>query len=197
MIKNMHTIKTKEKGAILITSLVMLTVLTLLGLSGMSGYVLEQRMAGNHKQRQIGFQSAEAVVREGEIWLTTNITSLAQLNTHFGGSHTTGLYSLRPTEPGAFEKTLDFSTHDDAAWKSYGLPATGASNLPEQPRYIIEYLGRTRISAGNTVMHNLDPLDPNSKQPDMREHAFRITGIGWGYDEKARQILQSSIRIPL
>ena len=55
-----------ECGAVLLVSLVMLLLLTLVGLAGMRMVRLEERMAGNLRDRQMAFQAAEAALRAGE-----------------------------------------------------------------------------------------------------------------------------------
>lgn len=55
-----------ERGAVLLVSLVMLLLLTLIGLAGMRMAQLEERMAGNLRDRQLAFQAAEAALRAGE-----------------------------------------------------------------------------------------------------------------------------------
>jgi type IV pilus assembly protein PilX len=56
-----------ECGAVLLVSLVMLLLLTLIGLAGMRMVQLEERMAGNLRDRQMAFQAAEAALRAGEM----------------------------------------------------------------------------------------------------------------------------------
>jgi len=55
-----------ERGAVLLVSLAMLLLLTVIGLAGMRMVQLEERMAGNLRDRQMAFQTAEAALREGE-----------------------------------------------------------------------------------------------------------------------------------
>lgn len=55
-----------ERGAVLLVSLVMLLLLTLIGLAGLRMVQLEERMAGNLRDRQMAFQAAEAALRAGE-----------------------------------------------------------------------------------------------------------------------------------
>lgn len=58
-----------EHGSALAIALVFLLVLTLLGLSAMRSSNLQERMAGNLRDRNMAFQSAEAALRAGEAWL--------------------------------------------------------------------------------------------------------------------------------
>ncbi len=58
--------RSKQKGSVLIISLVLLLVLTILGISSIDNTTMEEKMAGNLYQRNLGFQSAEAALRVGE-----------------------------------------------------------------------------------------------------------------------------------
>ena len=53
----------RQQGAILIVSLLMLLVLTLLALATMRAATFEERMAGNARDVNLSFQSAEAALR--------------------------------------------------------------------------------------------------------------------------------------
>lgn len=52
----------KQKGAVLVMALVMLTVLTLIGVSSMSSSTLELKVAGNTQQHDIAFQAAQTII---------------------------------------------------------------------------------------------------------------------------------------
>jgi hypothetical protein len=50
----------RQKGAVLVLSLVMLTVLTIIGLSSMSRSSLELKVANNSQQHNVAFQAAQS-----------------------------------------------------------------------------------------------------------------------------------------
>jgi len=56
----------RERGAILVTSLLLLLVLTIIGVSVMQMTRLQERMSGNSSDVNIAFQGAEAGVRGAE-----------------------------------------------------------------------------------------------------------------------------------
>jgi len=49
----------KQRGAVLITALVLLVILTMLGLSSMTTNTMEERMAANSQEKNRAFQAAE------------------------------------------------------------------------------------------------------------------------------------------
>jgi type IV pilus assembly protein PilX len=58
-----------ERGSALAIALIFLLLMTLLGVSAMRSSNLQERMAGNLRDRNMAFQSAEAGLRAGETWL--------------------------------------------------------------------------------------------------------------------------------
>jgi len=56
----------RQDGAILVVSLLLLLVMTLLGLTAMQVTRMEERMAGNARDMDLAFQSAEAGLRDAE-----------------------------------------------------------------------------------------------------------------------------------
>jgi len=62
----------REKGVVLVVALVILLVLTILGVSGMQGAAMQERIAGNLKEKQRAFLAAELGLRAGEAYATAN-----------------------------------------------------------------------------------------------------------------------------
>jgi type IV pilus assembly protein PilX len=60
-----------QRGSALVVALVFLLLMTMLGISAMQGSNLQERMAGNLRDRNMAFQAAEAALRNGETWLMT------------------------------------------------------------------------------------------------------------------------------
>lgn len=56
----------RQRGAVLLTSLIFLLLLTLVGLSSLQNATLQEKMAGSLKLRNESFQAAEAALRAGE-----------------------------------------------------------------------------------------------------------------------------------
>lgn len=55
-----------QRGVSLVVVLILLLIMTLLGLAVLRSTLLEERMSANLYDRSLGFQSAEAVLREAE-----------------------------------------------------------------------------------------------------------------------------------
>lgn len=63
---------TRQKGAVLLISLIFLILLTLIGVTAMQTTTLQERMAGNVRDLNLAFQASEAALRAGEAWLPAN-----------------------------------------------------------------------------------------------------------------------------
>ncbi len=161
----------KQLGAVFVTSLVFLVVITLLGVTAMKTATMEERMAGNLRDRNLALQAAEMGLRYAEQHIrdndpATNVPNPIDGVTGFdtactGGYCYYGAGALAPGEPGAAVA--------DAAWITYctpncpliytvgtvfntnGIPYT-APALPAgvlaPPTYLIE--GIQKIPAGSS-----------------------------------------------
>lgn len=117
----------RQRGATLVVVLILLLVMTLLGLASLRSTVLEERMTSNLLDRSLGFQVAEAGLREAEATLNPNpVFPIAGCNA------ATGLCA-RPN-PTAMERWLDPGFNQ---WRVGSVfdPTTAA------PQYIIEDMG--------------------------------------------------------
>lgn len=167
-----------QQGAVLMISLMILLIMTVLGVAAMSTTTMEEKMAANNQQRQQAFQAAETALRDAEAWLAANVDDVADL-AQFNG--TSGLFSLERTSVGAALAPPTFNLYDNGAWASNGTPSLSLLS-GQQPRYIIEYLGK--FGTGGA------PLDPNNATAPAR-YAFRITAAGWSTDNTSRYLAWS------
>lgn len=75
------TFAPRQRGMVLLVSLVFLLLLTMLGISSMQNATLQEKMAGSVAQRNQSFQGAETVLRLGESWVIANGSTLAKCTT--------------------------------------------------------------------------------------------------------------------
>lgn len=65
-VARMPTPDSRQRGVVLVVSLLMLLVLTLIGLAATRSTTLEQRMTANQNDQAVAFEAAEAALRDGE-----------------------------------------------------------------------------------------------------------------------------------
>jgi type IV pilus assembly protein PilX len=62
----------KQRGVVLMSSLMLLVVVTILGLAMFRSFGLQERIAGNTRERQRALHAAEGAQTYAEWWLSTN-----------------------------------------------------------------------------------------------------------------------------
>jgi type IV pilus assembly protein PilX len=73
MIENQQiTVRSDQAGAVLVTSLLFLLVMSLLGVTAMNVALLEEKMAGNLRDRSLAFQAAETALRATGLMLANS-----------------------------------------------------------------------------------------------------------------------------
>jgi type IV pilus assembly protein PilX len=139
----------------------------LLGTSATLNTNLQERMAGNTRNRDLAFQAAEAALKDAESTLT------AWRTLAFDGS-VDGLITYDAThgnDADYWGSTVNLDSLVDADypnWSSSRSPAQSLSQVAEQPRYIVERM-------------------PNVAATEY----YRVTARGVGGDLNAVVILQA------
>ena len=171
---NKSTIPFKQSGMVLMISLIFLVLLTLLAVSAMQGTILQERMAGNTRDRMLALEAAETALRVG-----SNI-----LGNPGGLPSGTGMYMVPLTSPAAaYTFTQQWDTYP---WSTSAATLAGGSSISgvaQQPQYVIERLSTTPPSGGTQVA-------AIGFAPGAGHGYFRITSRGVGATVNASVILQ-------
>ncbi|MBS3952933.1 MAG: pilus assembly protein PilX [Methylomicrobium sp.] len=166
-----------QSGAVLPISLIMVLLLTMIGVTGMQTTSLEEKMAGNSRDRNLAFQAAESALREGENFLTA-----ASLPTFTTGG-TNGLYAISSTV--ISENTLKTS---DTFWSNNDKTVKLNNEDVEKhvvsaPRYVIQQLA---FSEGGG-----QSLDAGIHQEN---EMYQVTARGVGGNATTVVIVQSTYK---
>jgi type IV pilus assembly protein PilX len=158
----------RERGAVLIVALVFLVIMTVLGVTAMRTTTLQERMAGNVRDSNLAFQSAEAALREGEQFLQQ--ATLPPFN---------GANGLLPMEEDAGQVTF----WNAYAWNGNGRVTASVAGVIEAPRYVIEELPALPAEGDSAKFGAL---------PDVG--FYRVTARAAGGTQDAVSILQTTYR---
>lgn len=130
-----------QRGSSLMVSLLFMIVITMLGITIANTSKLEERMAGNTRDRNVALQAAEAALRDAEVQLGT------------AGFRASAFPAYDPVTNGnsaAFWETCFVSSTPAAlcaAANKYGpttaLPSSGSGAVMSQPQYIVERKANT------------------------------------------------------
>ena len=187
--KNKFNARKNQKGATLIIALVILLVMTIIGVASMKSSNLQERMSGNARQKTIAKNAALTAMREAEIWLQENVKDPAAIDQF--GSNIAGLYAA-VAPPNATKRVVTVDLTDPSDWSSLGVVSSAITSalVSQQPKYIIEYIGRDFRGAANSSVQMLDAEAKGNA--DLSPYFFRITAIGWGKDANIYSILEST-----
>lgn len=165
-----HAKLSRQSGAVLMTALALLMVLTLLGVAAMENTIMEERMAGNFRDQQVGFEAAEAALRSGEVALWDNVAYAAL---PWDGSDD---YSY-PGDPSVNPFTTDGTevTDSDLLVEDAGAPVFFVERLAEFEK--TNLLGE---SSGTGF------------GPGAFIHYYRVTARGFGRQPNTEVVLQST-----
>lgn len=150
----------RQQGTTLIITMIFLLVLSIIGLAGMDVTGLEERMAGNMRDRNMAFQSAEAALLEGEEYLETLVILPA-----FDGSD--GHYAV-PNDGTKNWEQIDWTS--SAAIRSY--TGAGFQELADSSAYIVEDLA---AAASSDSLEVGVPVD-NKRFYRVTSRAVGLTG---------------------
>lgn len=175
------SIPENQKGFVLVMALVFLVLLTIIGVTAMNTTSLEEKMAGNMKDRNLAFQAAETALLAAERWYETQSTKPVFPDT------THGLYVTDSTAAVANWDAISWNTNvvtfpcSPTTTSSCG---SGVAKVNSQPKYIIEDLGELPEEKGSIV----SPTDYKGKGRTMA----RITARGTGGTDAAVSMVQST-----
>ena len=174
-----------ERGLSLVTTLMFMVAALVLGVSVLGVGVMQERVIGNTKDRDLAFQAAEAALRDAEADIVANLNA----STAFADNCDLGLCTpptLRaPPDPLPVDKQAGFDWATPAQVRTYGQ-YTGAPDLPgvaSKPVYVIEKLGYLGTPSGESAVLGAESVAPGV--------GYRITARGTGARPQTIVFLQS------
>lgn len=168
----------RQSGVVLAISLIMLLLLTLIGVTGSQVTGLEEKMAGNMRDRNMAFQAAESALRTGEATVTAANPTLS-----CPGANPPGFFVPRDADCNGVIETTDVWDSIDWDTQSNGYVGGLLVDLSADPRYIVEDMGVVCVNVAIPCL-----------AADTRRN-YRITARATGGTTDAVVILQSTIQI--
>lgn len=177
----------RQRGAVLIVSLMILVVLTLIGITAMRATMLQEQMAGNLRDQNTALLAAEAALRDGAA-LVENLV------------HTNGFGDGGSGSPGLIGEDYDTPSDNElfnsSSWTAANSRVFAGTTLPgvaAQPRYKIK---ADSIVAGNNKSLTFgkgsrfgDYGSQNTSTNDVT--MFRVIGRGTGTSSQSQVVIES------
>jgi type IV pilus assembly protein PilX len=129
--------QSRERGASLIIALVFLVIMAALGVTVANVTSMQEKMAGNTRDRDLALQAAEAALRDAERRLATDAT--------FRGDAVIWIDTNGPTRANdddfwetCFTTNVSPCLAGDVKTPLQALPTDGSGAIAEPPEYVVE-----------------------------------------------------------
>jgi type IV pilus assembly protein PilX len=167
----------KQNGVVMFVALILLLILSLLGVTAARMQTVEERMARNDGNRQLGQQAAEAALRAAEVGVLTG--------TYFNfAGNANGLYQPDWVNTGSALTGMNWSS--GAVITYAGPPLLSLPPASQTPKFMIEQLPSVAAANDDTSMSGLTNSAPVT--------VYRVTAKGVGADNTSTTTLQSIVR---
>lgn len=174
-----------QRGVSLITTLLFMLATLVLGISVLGVTVMQERIIGNTKDRDLALQAAEAALREAEADIATNVTPTTAFVDDCNLGLCTPPSQRVPMSPLPVDKQAGFSWSSSIQVRTYGQ-YTSAPALPVvsgAPVYVIEKLGNLGTPSGESIVLGTEVASPGT--------GYRITARATGARAETVLFLQS------
>lgn len=165
----------KQSGSVLIISLIILVAMTLIGITAMRTTVLEEKMAGNMRNKEVAFQAAEATLRAAERYIQNNVISTVA----FDNDGSDGLYNHDDVR---IWENINWTDVDSIQYSDFD----STYNVASPPRFVIQHLSTT----GEADKVTLDNIGEGTGGGNVE--TFLITARGTGTTDNAVVYIQST-----
>ena len=186
IIRAKNSQRSQQRGAVLVVSLLLLLVMTVLALGASRLTRMQERMAGNARDHDLAFQSAEAGLRAGERLVDDPTLTAAPAPCSSGRCQVYELGYL--TGNFAYQTTTWW---DDNSWRYINTEtgtrrcrtrsASGSGMAHTDPRFFVEELQEVP-----------DTLKVPPTGPAPSRMYYRITSAGEGGTDTSQVVLQST-----
>jgi type IV pilus assembly protein PilX len=143
-----------QRGYVLITSLLLLVVVTMLAVSMFRSFGVEEKIAGNVRDKQRALQAAETAQQYAERWLATTpiipatVTCTAGMNANLGNFQVCQKNSMPHPEilPWATP-----TTYTPTVPTQMSIAASGPGSYSQAPQFYISFMGASPSVTGGVI----------------------------------------------
>ncbi len=172
-----------QSGAVLVVGLIFLMILTLIGVTAIRTATMEERMAGNARDRSLALQAAEAALRGAEDYVSDNAIMEEDCENDPGASTASGIAGcLSQIKPDSVDK--DYDPGNVRFWRGHNWAVhsqtydTTLEDTAAAPQYVIELMPPR--------------IPPEPEDLADKDQVYRLTARGFGLSGNAVVHLQGT-----
>jgi type IV pilus assembly protein PilX len=163
-----------QRGAALVTALLLLVVMTILALSVMQMSRVQERMVGNTRDLNAAFEAAEAAVRNGEAMIHKQATPPGDCS-----SAPSCISWIQGSVPDLASQSADWWTNNATPFADPAGNPMSAVKL--NPTYVIEHVGFVLTGDGGS-----------GYDPPVGRDFYQVTGRSTGASGLANTVVQTT-----
>jgi type IV pilus assembly protein PilX len=191
MIFPVYGARSEQRGMVLITSLLLLIVVTIIALSMFRSFGIQEKIAGNMREKQRALQAAVSAQVYAENWLISNATAASvQCSTLLNGNIGQGQICSKQLPTVVADVT-------SVPWQIGGVPV-GVSYLP--PSMLVSTT--TSVSAANvanptyyaTPTFYISDMGP-SADPTIPGEIYQVAAVGYGGASNTAAVVESTYAV--
>ncbi len=142
-IQSLHSLPGQQRGAALITGLLIMIIMTLIGIATMESSIIQTNLAGNSQLNAIGFQTTEATLRRVRIPIPAN-----------AGLRNQTLNAVLINNNPGFNATIDYPQQNITLDNTSTLGGIVAVNTSAQVNFCGELLPNQSSGTGQNATQN-------------------------------------------
>ncbi len=150
---NCRNLRSRARGMVLITSLLLLIVVTILALAMFHSFGLDEKIAGNLRDKELALHAAESAEQYAEWWLANDNAGTPVACTAFV-VYTVGQVC---TNPLANPASVPWPA--GVTYTANNLGLTNGTTMSQPPAFYITYLGPPNLATGLTgTLYQIDAV---------------------------------------
>lgn len=184
----------KQKGFVLIVSLIFVVIMTLLALAMFSGLSTDEMMSGNFREKSRSLDAAQVALNAAEYWM--QLPGSTYTGDWVGGASAVSCAGVQTTQtvctypitnPSNSGTATSISLSDPSTWTSYFSPTLsgmsvsasgGAHTYAGATKFYIQYLGNTAANPPTAMyMVTAAAIGGNATATTVVQAVYQITAI--------------------
>jgi type IV pilus assembly protein PilX len=176
-----------QRGMALISSLLLLVVITILGVGMFRSFGMQERIAGNTREKEKALHAANTAETYAEWWLSSNSGVNATT-----GTACTGLVNVSATVAGGQVCSNSIST---IATNGVGVvPWNGSSEIAvaySPPNFTLETSAGVLNSYYEAPRFYISFLSTSNPRPSITTNVYQIDAVGYGSNPNSVAVVES------
>ena len=185
---NSSNTRHSERGMVLISSLLLLIVVTIMALSMFRSFGIQEKVAGNMREKQRALQAAESAQVYGEQWLITNAGTSAPITCNSLLSASASTLQGQICSNKLWESTPSVTT---VPWAVAGTANVGVTYLPAGMNVNTTASSNTYYGAPTFYISDAGP----SADPNVPGEIYQIDAFGYGGNSNTAAVVESTYAV--